>query len=237
MVERAKPKGQTGPIKLSDTGFKWEIIDFPAGERAREQMIAEIFVHVANNRIDLESPEPRYAPFKDPKQNPENDIDFTILTGQGVKLMELTEFAPLKEHGPKHTDAPHQLQPSAKNELLHALVETKSNRQGAAGRFLVVYTTEEGFWIDAATSELVRRALKSQPPKFDRVYSLTLLGQKSGVVEEIFPGRTKPAFENITTEQLRQAQTNIVHPSDIARIERAPGSRIERISKPSSYKF
>jgi hypothetical protein len=237
MIGRVKPKGKTGPIKLSDAGWKWEIIDFPDGERPREQMIGEIFVHVANNRIDLESPEPRYAPFKDLVQNPENHLDFTIWTGQGKKLMDVTEFAPLNEHGPKHSDAPHQLQPSAKNELLHALVERKSNHQGAAGRFLVVYTTEERFSTDSVTRELVRRALKSQPPKFDRVYSLTPLGQKSGVVEEIFPGRPNPILEKITTEQLRQAQANIVHPSDIARIERAPGSRIERISKPSSYKF
>ena len=175
-------------------------------------MLAEMFVRAANNRIDLESPGPRYAPFKDLVQNLEDDLDFTICTGQGKKLMDLTEFAPLKEHGPKHADAPRQLQPSAKKEFPLALVERKSNHQGAAGRFLVVYMTEERFWIDAATSELVRRALKSQPPKFDRVYSLTPLGQKSGVVEEIFPGCPKPAFEMLTTEQLRQMQANTVHP-------------------------
>jgi hypothetical protein len=91
MAERAKPKGRTGPVEVSDAGYEWAIIDFPDKEKPREKMIAHMFARTANIRILLESPEPRYPPFGDPEQNSENDIDFTILTGQGVKLMELTE--------------------------------------------------------------------------------------------------------------------------------------------------
>jgi hypothetical protein len=71
-------------------------------------MIAHMFARAANIRILLESPEPRYPPLGDPKQNSEDDLDFTILTGQGDKLMELTEFAPLQQHGPKFKDAPQE---------------------------------------------------------------------------------------------------------------------------------
>lgn len=55
-----------------------------------------------------------------------------------------------------------------------ALVEKKSGHQGGANRFLVLYETEQGFWLDPFTIEWMRRVLAAKPPAFERVYYVSI---------------------------------------------------------------
>jgi hypothetical protein len=216
MTEREKPQGRSGAIRLSSDGAKWEVIGFPKEKRRRELMIAEMFVRGANQNIMLESPErPPYTPFGGLTPNDENDLDFTITTSQGVKAMELVEFAPLHRHGPRFKDAPRQLHQTTKSELLLELVRNKSDHQGGSGRLLLIYATEYGFKIDLITIEITRRALVSEPPRFERVYYLSCHDVIHGSVWEIFPGRPDPTFEGWPDEKLRGLRAQMPHPLDL----------------------
>jgi len=217
MAERKKPQGRKGPIRISDVGLEWAIIDFPGEKAARELMIAEMFVRAANRLIMYPSAEqPSYVPFSELIQNAENDVDFTINTGRGVKRLEVTEFAPLYQHGPRFEDAPRQLDQGTKSDLLLELLRKKSARQGGANRLLLVYVTEQGFWIDPITIEIVRRALSHESPQFERVYFVSPHSITAGMVWEIFPGTPHPFFATLNDHDLRRRQARFPHPEDFS---------------------
>jgi hypothetical protein len=216
MTERKKPQGRTGAIKLSDAGPEWGVIDFPSEKRRRELMIAEMFVRGANQLIMHESPEqPRYPPFSGLVQNDENDLDFTITTSLGVKLMDLAEFAPLDRHGPQFKDAPRQLDQATKSDLLLEIVRRKSAHQGGLNRLLLIYATEYGFKVDLITIEIMRKGLNREPPQFDRVYYISVHNTVDGSVWEIFPGTPHHTLGEWSEQDLRRLRTHFPHPDDL----------------------
>jgi hypothetical protein len=108
--------------------------------------------------------------------------------------MELAEFAPLKEYGPRFADAPPSLQPPEKAAHALELVGMKSDHQGGNGRFLVIYNTEHAFWLHLLTIERMRRVLKDSPPRFDRVYYVSIHDLENGSASEIYPGTPHHRF-------------------------------------------
>jgi hypothetical protein len=195
-------------------GPSWEVIQFPDGKSEREELIAKLFANAFDGYVAMES-EPSFAPFGEPTQNPENDIDFKVLTADGEKLMELAEFAPLEAHGPKFDDAPKSLHPRDKAALALKLVKSKSDHQGGENRFLVIYTTEQGFWLDPFTIERLRRLLTATPPKFDRVYYLKPHTLDQASVSEIYPGKPHHIIGDHTDEQLDQMGVDLPHPTEL----------------------
>jgi len=186
------------------------VIAFPKKQAEREVLVASLFVKAFERWVAGQS-EPSLAPFGEPVQNDENDLDFTVETALGAMRMELTEFAPLREHGPRFADAPASLEPSEKAELALELVGMKSAHQGGEGRFLVIYNTEYGFWLDPLTIERMRRVLKDAPPRFERVYYVSIHDLGNGSVSEIYPGTPHHIFGEA---DLDDGRVMIPHPAE-----------------------
>lgn len=212
--KRDKPQGDSGPIRIGDDDVVWQVIEFPRQKDDRERLIARLFVQSFDHYVAMES-EPSLAPFEEPQQNDENDLDFTVATVQGIKLMELAEFAPLQTHGPTFATAPNSLTPGEKAQLALDLVQAKSAHQGGTDRFLVLYATEHGFWLDPITIERMRRRLVQDPPRFDRVYYVSVHDLESASVTEIFPGKAHHIFGDRSDEELDGMRIMIPHPTEM----------------------
>jgi hypothetical protein len=236
MVDRAKPQGEKGPISLSNDRVEWHVIKFPSGKKARELMIAEMFARSASKTIMYES-QPPYGPFTPPLQNQENDLDVTITTAQGQKLMELVEFAPLQKYGPEFKDAPRQLDQDSKSDCLLELIRNKSLRQGGPNRWLLVYVTEQAFFVDPITIEITRRALAQQPPQFERVYYVSPHDSATGSVFEIFPGTPHDWFSDFSDERLRQNRAIFFHPAEMITVFELSGKMLVPFYGECNFKF
>ncbi|AZV21996.1 MAG: hypothetical protein E5Y74_24320 [Mesorhizobium sp.] len=210
---RTKPQGASGPIKTGQDGAEWAVIPFPEDKAEREEMIARLFVKGFEIYVQMQS-EPSWAPFGKPKQNLENDIDFTVMTSQGEKLMELAEFAPLKSHGGTFANAPKKIDPKEKTELALSLIQEKSAHQGGKDRFLVIYATEQGFRIDPMTVERLRRILAIYPPNFERIYSASPIDLEYAAVSEIYPGKPHHFWGSEPIDVLDQWNTYQPHPTE-----------------------
>lgn len=211
-----KPQGKDGPVKIGDGVAEWDVTKLPGNKAEREQLVAELFVKGFESWVASES-EPTLKPFGAPKQNDENDLDFSISTGLGDMLMEFAEFAPLAEHGPKFEFAPESLPPKEKGELATALVTKKSEHQGGESRFLVLYVTEQGFWLDPFAIEWMRRLLTAKAPKFDRVYYVSIHSETEASVSEIYPGEPNRHCVGKTDEQLAAMNVRTPHPREVIR--------------------
>jgi hypothetical protein len=208
---RSKPQGKSGPFGGGPGGPTWFVIPFPDDKAERERLIAKLFVQAFERWVATES-DPTLAPFGEPVQNPENDLDFTVDTSAGSMKMELAEFAPLSNFGPRFADAPPSLQPREKAEHAIRLVEMKSGHQGGDRRFLVIYATEHGFWLDPNTIERMRRAFQASPPRFDRVYWISIHSLAEASVSEIYPGKPHHLFGDA---DLDAGRIFIPHPTEM----------------------
>lgn len=218
---RGKPQGRTGPIQLGGGSAQWLATEFPDNKAEREQLLENLFVKGFERWVATES-EPSLGPFGTPSQNDENDLDFTVTTAAGDMLMELAEFAPLKQHGPTFESAPASLDPKEKAKLATALVHKKSKHQGGADRFLVLYVTEHGFWLDPFAIEKMRQLLAANPPAFERVYYVSVHSLTDASVSEIYPGKPHHLFGELTDEQFDEMQVSMPHPTEWVRLPLAP---------------
>jgi len=196
-------------------GVGWDVIDFPKEKPVREAMIADLFVRGANERIQSESAGDKYTPFGVAQPNKENDLDFTIATAVGTKLMELAEFAPLQEFGRGFENAPRSLNPGVKCDSALGLVKDKSDHQGGKDRLLLLYHTEYGFFLDPMAIELMRRVLSEDHPRFERVYYVSPFMANVGVVTEIYPGTPHHIYRSWSDEQLRGGVLSMPHPMEM----------------------
>lgn len=219
----SKPQGSSGPIQVGAGGAVWKVIPFPEGKAEREELIAKLFVAAFDHYVAMQS-EPSFAPFGQPIQNDENHLDFTVATSQGQKLMELAEFAPLHAYGPKFENAPKELHPKSKADLAFDLIAAKSAHQGGKDRFLVIYVTEQGFWLDPISVERIRRKAHTSPPNFDRVYYLSPHDLTSASATEIWPGTPHHWFGEYTDEQLDQMGVQMPHPLDMEVVREITGT-------------
>jgi hypothetical protein len=208
-VSRDKPVGTSGPVVFTGDSIEWQVNSLPADKAGRELFVAELLV---NAKLIKEESDPSLRPFSSLTQNEENDLDFGVLTAEGPKLLELAEFAPLKEFGPRFGNAPHTLDQSRKFDLALELISKKSSHQGGPGRILVIYTTEHGFELDGMTMELLRRECTKSPPRFDRIYNLVPVAQFASV-SEIYPSKPHFALGSWTDDELRGAAVMHSHPA------------------------
>lgn len=213
-AKRNKPQGRSGPIVFSGEAAQWRITHFPQHKDDRENFIARLFVQVAERRIRKESV-PSFKPFTGLLQNSENDLDFSIQTADGPKLLELAEFAPLQTFGPTFASAPTQLATSEKVEQALELIRAKSGHQGGKNRLLLLYATERAFELDMIAIELLRRVLAEEAPRFDRVYFIQPVGPDVGIATEVFPAVPHEWFADLSDDGLMKIPIVSTHPADM----------------------
>lgn len=221
MARRPKPSGRSGPIAIGEQGATWESFPFPKDQVEREEMVARLVVSASTSWIETES-QPKIVPFESPRQNTEADLDFTIGTTAGDMLMELTEFAPLERVKGGYEAAPLSLPTDQKAEAALDLVRRKSDRQGGGGRILVIYVTEQGFWLDSATIELMRRKFVDAPPNFERVYFISVHDFENASLSEIYPGMPHHSFGKMESNAVR-AETP--HPLELLGVREKQSDR------------
>lgn len=207
----SKPAGKTGPLTLGADGVYRKLVRFPEDKAERELMVARLFVNAANQSSIPMSP---LRPISGLVQNSEDDLDFTIQTAIGPKLMELTEFAPLKRLKADYANAPRHFHPAQLAGYYLDLVEKKSLRQGGEDRILVTYRTHDRFMIAGPSLELARRGLKRRPPRFERVFLLHPHDQTGATLFEVYPKTPRSFFEEMSDEKLANLQYHQVNFGD-----------------------
>lgn len=206
-----KPQGTGGPIVFTEDNIEWRVNKLPGGKADRELYIAELLVSA---KLIKQESRPSLRPLSELVQNDENDLDFTVSTAEGPKLLELAEFAPLKEFGPRFEEAPHALDQSRKLPLALELCRKKSIHQGGPGRVLLLYTTEHAFELDDLTMELMKREFAKNPPRFDRIYNLVPVGNFASV-SEIYPGAPHFALADWSDHDLLNVPLINPHPAEM----------------------
>jgi len=82
-----KPTGTTGPLHVSAEEAEFLQLEFPSTKEEIEEFIVEAFVR------NSDSMPLRISEWK---QNHQNDFDFSVVTTEGPKFLELMEIAPLE---------------------------------------------------------------------------------------------------------------------------------------------
>lgn len=212
--EKSKPKGESGPIAIGANGSHWDIAKLPNGKAERERHVADVIANASSHAVSGES-DPSWMPIEIAAQNSEADLDFTINTAAGKKLMELVEFAPISEFGRSFSDAPMSVEPKAKAKLALDRVNAKSAKQGGPDRVLVIHASEHAFQLDIFTIEIMRRALNRDPPGFDRVYFVSVDNLLQGPLSEIYPAAPFGRVGEMSDDELEKCNVTIPHPSDL----------------------
>jgi hypothetical protein len=122
-----------------------------------------------------------------PKQNQENNIDFTVDSPNGLAYLELMEIASLK--GP-YTTASSSYKPYEFAKAVLAGIKQKSDHYaGTQGRdiFLLLYVTHWSFIPSSSTLACLRYWLARQSHRFRAIFSFYLLDPSEGVPQWIFP--------------------------------------------------
>jgi hypothetical protein len=210
---RAKPQGAVGALHIGPNGATWEVICFPEKKSVREQLLADLFVQGSAGYIASQS-EPSLAPFGPPKQNAERDLDFTVETAKGSMLLELAEFAPLADYGPKFCHAPNALDPKVKAPLAVDLILKKSRHQGGPNRFLIIYSTEYAFKLDIVSIERIRRLLREEDVQFERIYYISIHNLSAASVSEVYPGTPHRFLGTKSDLELDDISVMLPHPSE-----------------------
>lgn len=206
-----KPQGLSGPVSIGPEGIQWHINQWPEDKEARETLVAEAFA-AQSDRFILQESEPTFRPFTNLKHNPENDLDFTIQTPHGPRLLELAEIAPLKEFG-SFESVPSDIPASRTVKFALELIGRKSAHQGGPNRHLLLYATEHAFKLNSPTVEAVRVELAGNPPAFERVYYVSVkLGEAAGaMIWELYPGEPHPWHQHEIADEAHHS----IHPKGL----------------------
>ena len=213
MAQQKKPVGRCGPIRITPAGPVRELLQFPADKAERERMIADLFVL---NRA-IPRGDDKFGPFANPRQNDENDLDFTIETSDGAKLLELAEFAPLAALKTSYQKAPRQLTMRDCAQLFFELIMKKSKHQGGANRLLLIYKTHDAFFVSPPVQELVLRWLRKSAPQFDSIYYLSPSDATGATVFVIFPRNQPGMFATMPDEKLENLSLTLVDFDEVVR--------------------
>jgi hypothetical protein len=181
--KRKKPTGRSGfyrvtgggeatPIELSHSDEKAEI------ERKVVDMLLRSHTYHTGEPFLLSNP----------RQNKEDDFDFTVTSPRGDADLELMEVAPLSAFGGSYENVP----PTHKAGDLAAAISKeifkKSKRYKPKRElFLLLYLTHWSLALGKATIQLLRYKLKKQRHVFGAVFYFAPLDDEVGVIEWLYP--------------------------------------------------
>jgi hypothetical protein len=194
---------------MSSLGFSREWVQFPAGKAVREEFIASLFCNPKN--VAMTPQLKRYGSLKF-ERLAENNLDFRLETSNGTRWLELAEFAPLKDFGNSYANLPEKWSPEHMVELMAALIEAKSKKQGARDVVLLIYKTHERLSFPPGLNAPLKRRLPTDQVNFEAVYFLSPHDSESASVFELYPndwgGFEIPTKGTLTVGFGKQAGTN-----------------------------
>jgi hypothetical protein len=183
-----KPTGKAGSFRVQSDGCgvagAYDPTLLPSTKDEIERHVVDVFTREGWRTFGP------YFPFSDSKQNPQNDLDFTVRTPKGKALLELMEATNFDGTGRGYSEAPNSYRPTEFAARLNDAVRRKSAKYGSRRseeRFLLLYSTDFKFFPSPSVFQLLSWHLAQAPIHFDIVFFLLLLSQVDGEVRQIHP--------------------------------------------------
>ena len=184
-----KPSGDSGPTRLSGSGeVDWQKLNFPADKPQLEEMIMGIFVGSLPKQGGNCPDEVTFLRVLSYKQNQEYDLDFTLKTDRGDKLIDLMEIAPLKQLQGEYREASGAYTVGEFSDYIVEEIMKKALKYGALKHILLLcYDTHWAFRPSETVFNLIRVALLSRHHPFERVYHFSPIDSTFGAIEKLYP--------------------------------------------------
>lgn len=196
-----KPTGTTGPLHVSAEGAEFLQLEFPRTKEEIESFIVEAFVRNSGS-MPLR--------ISEWKQNHQNDFDFSVVTTEGPKFLELMEIAPLENLRGSYDKAPSSYKPYDFAAYILAKINGKSERyRGAASSniCLLMYITDWAFTLSPTVIALLQYWTAHQSHSFQYIFCYSPIDTESGIANLIYP-TPKNFWKSFNPDTYRE---NVVH--------------------------
>lgn len=185
----AKPTGVSGffQVQIDAHGHvigSFEQIAFSAKKAEVEKHMAERFIVSMNKHLEKTG---GHFFLADPRNNEEDDFDFTVSTPNGPAYLELMEIAPMT--GP-YDSVPAKYKPYDFGQTIFSgILEKSAHYPKNVGRdiFLLLYITHWSFALSDRTLACLRYWLKAQPTVFRAIFTYEPLDSDEGRPHWLFP--------------------------------------------------
>ena len=182
-----KPTGQLGKLEVNfgdKSSISFEAIDFPDQKEDIEALFVERFFAQPLTH--------EYFPFEilDYEQNAERNLDFTLRTSQGNKLLELMEIAPLEHIQGSYDEASNSYNNAEFAISVHEKLMKKSDgytSREESNISLLLYPTDYRFALSDTAVAWLQYLTITQAHYFECIFYFFLLDNKSGVTNIRFP--------------------------------------------------
>lgn len=166
-----------------------------------------------------------YALVGEPKQNEEDDFDFTLPTGAGIQYLDLMEVAPLRGTG-SHSKAAGAYVVAAMADAVWEEIKRKSEGYGSNPRsiiHLLMYSTDWRFAIDGEVAKLLGFWSLKREHCFESIALYTPFDVAEGEVVRIYPRSPEEfsSFDEIS------ARAYVVMNADLSSLESGPAGAVE----------
>lgn len=188
MNKQTKPTGISTSMQISSAGVHRETADFPQTKAEIELLIAKAF---CAGKPALNPHITRYGMFTNLEPQPENSLDFKVLTEKGSRWLELAEFAPLNHFRGKYENVPTTWDIEDMKALFLALIDKKSVKNYGDGVILLIYKTHDALFVPPPIIRSVRSTLGSSPPSFESIYFISAHSVNHTTVWQVWPDDVK----------------------------------------------
>lgn len=199
MKKQKKPTGITTSIRISSLGIHREVATFSDTKAEIELQIAKAF---CSGKPSLNPHIYKYGLFTDLEPQDENSIDFKVLTNEGFRWLELTEFAPLNHFKGKYENVSQDWDVKFMKDLLLSLIKNKSKKNYGDNVILLIYKTHDAFFIPPPIIRDVRCELESAPPSFEAIYFISTHSEENTTVWQVWPDDVKDAGPRVSAGKL-----------------------------------
>jgi hypothetical protein len=184
-----KPTGHVGPLALENKAGEihhgWKKIAFPKDKEEIEELMMKGFAAVWRKHTGIEI---KY------KQNPQNEIDFTILEPGGPALIELREVLYRDDEGRPYDSRNIKIMASTFAQQIVDAVQEKSKHYGPQGMpvDLLLYTTHWRFDPAETVIRLVQHSLKTNVTIFENIFLLMPIDGQEWRMAVLSPSKEDP---------------------------------------------
>lgn len=172
-------------VKLSPKGASFQQIEFPRAKDEIEEFIVKAFVRSsAGMPLQIVG----YL------QNIENNFDFSIITGEGKKYLELMEVAPLENLRGSYTQAPDRYKPYDFAMYVAGKIIGKSEKYkgSAASKIcLLIYITDWAFTLSESVIALLQHWAATTPHSFEYIFCYSPIDGVAGDTNLFYPTPTE----------------------------------------------
>ena len=203
---RKKPVGTAGPVYLDpeEGSARFERIAYGETKEEIEKYVMRVALESAQRAgADL------WKLTDSPRQNAENDFDFTLETSDGPEDLDLMEVAPLQDVRGSYEDAAASYNHGDLAGFLWEKIDSKSIKYGSTPRsrgvhriHLLLYTTDWRFDVVDDVLDLLAFWAFRRNHAFDSIHYYSPFDQETGQLKLVYP-RTEDLFHGFSEKQKR----------------------------------